>query len=58
MTARSRPDPAPPPLPNDAERRWLGRARVARAWIAVLAAAAALLPALAAGVAAVVRALR
>ena len=53
------PTPVPPsPPPNDTERRWLSRARVARAWIAVLAAAAALLPALASGVAAVVRALR
>jgi hypothetical protein len=49
--------------PNDGEdattaRRWLRRARVARAWIAVLAAAAALLSAVATAVEAVAHALR
>ena len=47
-------------LPNDedASTRWMRRARLARAWIAVLASLAALVPALATAVEALARALR
>ena len=47
-----------PPNDEPAARRWMRRARVARAWIAVLASAAALVPALAAAVEALAHALR
>jgi hypothetical protein len=43
---------------DDSAARWMRRARVARAWIAVVASAAALLPALATAVEALARALR
>lgn len=52
---------APAPVPaadDDSAARWMRRARVARAWIAVVASAAALLPALATAVEALARALR
>jgi hypothetical protein len=47
-----------PPNDEDASTRWMRRAHLARAWIAVLASLAALVPALAAAVEALARALR
>jgi hypothetical protein len=57
MLARRRQHPHPP-NDEDASTRWMRRARLARAWIAVLASLAALVPALATAVEALARALR